>query len=102
MMGSLTRMPTILASTAPVRWSGRESLPVAQISDENTRNPDDHDAKRVGDHRQAEGFGTAGGQPVLEQVGKHSDAERDEHVGEEGELMEADLPDAFLLLRRCS
>ena len=53
--------------------------------------PNDGNANRMGNHGEFETFRTFGGEPVLEEVGEHSHAERDEHVGEESELRKPDV-----------
>jgi len=50
-------------------------------SDEDARDPNDHDADGVGDDGELETFGAFRGEPVLEEVGEHSYAEGNEHVG---------------------
>ena len=58
-------------------------------SDEDAGNPDDGDTDGVGDDGELEALCALGSEPVLEEVGEHADAERDEHVGEKGELGDA-------------
>ena len=60
-------------------------------ADEDTGNPDDHDADGMGDDRELKALGAFSSEPVLKEVGEHAHAERDEHVGEENPLGDPDF-----------
>ena len=58
-------------------------------ADQYTRHPYNHNHDRVGDYRQAKTRCGLCRHPVLEEMGEHAHAERDENVGEKMQLRDA-------------